>query len=317
MNQLSSSDFRSHHPLIRDLLRSLPRIASTDANILIQGESGTGKEMLARYIHRLSPRASKPLLAINCSAIPEALLESEFFGHRKGAFTGAVCDHKGIFESVRGGTVFLDEIGDMPFHLQSKLLRVIQERSVRPIGSPFEHKVDFTIIAATHKNLKSEIKNSKFREDLYYRLNVIPMSLPPLRQRHDDIPDLIEGFIKKFSKKYALTEDLSLSENAVSELKSHSWPGNIRELENFIERTIVFNLNKTKIEKVDLPSFEEREDFQQFNYFRNFPTLSDLEENYIRYVLASVNLHQGRAAEILGISRRTISRLLNQKTHDL
>lgn len=314
MNQLKSQDFNSSHQQIRDLLKSLPRISATDANILIQGESGTGKEMLARYIHRLSPRSSKPLIAINCSAVPETLLESEFFGHRKGSFTGATSDHKGIFESVRGGTLFLDEIGDMPFHLQSKLLRVIQERTVRPIGSSFEHKVEFTIIAATHKNLKLEIKNAKFREDLYYRLNVIPINLPPLRNRKEDIPDLIRNFSGKFCRKYCMTKEVSFSDNAISELKARSWPGNIRELENYIERTIVMNTNKEKIEHTDLPPSEEREENSlPFTSFSDLPTLSDLEGNYIRYVLQTVNLHQGKAAEILGISRRTISRMLNQK----
>ncbi|QDK38616.1 sigma-54-dependent Fis family transcriptional regulator [Bdellovibrio sp. NC01] len=300
---------------IQEMIRALPRIAATDANILIQGESGTGKEMLAKYIHHLSPRVNKPMLAINCSAIPENLLESEFFGHRKGSFTGAVNDHKGIFESARGGTVFLDEIGDMPIHLQSKLLRVIQERTVRPIGSSFEHKVDFTIIAATHKNLKSEIRNGKFREDLYYRLNVIPINLPPLRQRQEDIPNLVRSISGQISKKYFKQIEIPFSEAALLELQKRPWPGNVRELENYVERIIILNINKQIIEKDDLIYDDEREDScGAFASYHKLPTLSDLQDDYVRYVLNCVNLHQGKAAEILGVSRRTISRKLNQKT---
>lgn len=315
MNPAPSSEFTSTNKHIQELVRALPRIAATDANILIHGESGTGKEMLAKYIHRLSPRNSKPMLAINCSAIPDNLLESEFFGHRKGSFTGAVTDHKGIFESARGGTIFLDEIGEMPIHLQSKLLRVIQERTIRPIGSSFEQKVEFTIIAATHKNLKSEIRNGKFREDLYYRLNVIPISLPPLRQRQEDIPHLVRNIADHICKKYFRSSPMPFSEAALTELKKRPWPGNVRELENYLERTIVLNHHKQIIDVDDLLYDEDLDESREpFSSYGKLPTLSDLEDNYVRYVLNYVNLHQGKAAEILGVSRRTISRKLNQKT---
>ncbi|KYG67992.1 hypothetical protein AZI87_01600 [Bdellovibrio bacteriovorus] len=313
MSQVLSQDFQSHNIQLQRLINSLPRIAQTDANILIQGESGTGKEMLARTIHRLSPRASRPLLAVNCSAIPEALFESELFGHRRGSFTGAVNDYKGIFEAAKGGTVFLDEIGDLPLHLQSKLLRVLQERTVRPVGATSEYKVEFNIISATHKNLKQEIKEGKFREDLYYRLNVIPITLPPLRERKEDIPNLINKFITIISEKYSNRISVKFSEDAIKHLINRPWSGNIRELENYIERAVVLNLNRNIIGVKELPETEENQTFSLGDIFKDLPNLENLQNTYVHYVLESVNYHQGRAAEILGVSRRTISRKLNQK----
>lgn len=225
---------------MEDLLVRAYRVASGDASVFIEGESGTGKELLAKAIHRASPRAAGPFIAVNCGAIPENLLESELFGHRRGAFTGAVQDHQGLFVSANGGTLFLDEIGDMPLPLQVKLLRVLQEREVRPVGAPRVIPVNVRIISATHRTLETEMKAGRFREDLYYRLNVVTLSLPPLNQRRDDIPLLAEYFRDLLAQRYQKPIN-GFSREAMESLMSADWTGNVRQLYNVVEQAVALS----------------------------------------------------------------------------
>lgn len=229
------ADIISHSARMADVLTEACLVAASDASVLIQGESGTGKEMLAQAIHRASPRADRAFIAVNCGAIPEALLESELFGHVKGAFTGAVKDHDGLLRAAEGGTVFLDEIGDMPLPLQVKLLRVLQERQVRPVGSSTSFDIDVRIISATHRNLDEAMAEGSFREDLYYRLNVVTLNLPTLMERREDIPLLAHHFLKRLSEKYGKPLG-SFAPEAMRLLVTAAWPGNIRQLYNVVEQ---------------------------------------------------------------------------------
>ena len=230
-------------PLILELKKLLTQVSDTDASILILGESGTGKELVARAIHNLSSRSSNNFIPVNCGAIPKDLLESELFGHKKGAFTGAYSDRKGRFHLADKGTIFLDEIGDMQLDMQVKLLRVLQEKVVDPVGSNSPVKVDVRVVAATHQNIESLIKEGKFREDLYYRINVIPIEIPPLRSRIEDIDLLINKFVEK--------NTIHFDESVIAYLKAYHWPGNIRELINFIQRIkAIANTNKIKLEEI-------------------------------------------------------------------
>lgn len=304
----------SNCPIIKKILQTVSTVANSNASILITGESGTGKEVLAKAIHSKSNRSKTGLTSINCAAIPESLLESELFGHKKGSFTGASYDHIGLFESADGGTVFLDEIGDMPLSLQAKMLRVLQEKKIRPVGTNSEKTVDFRLISATHRDLKDEIAKGRFREDLFYRLSVIPIYLPPLRERKEDIPNLVKKFLKHFSEKYGVKEP-KIATNVMANLIERRWPGNVRELENLVESIIVLNPGKDVIEVQDLPdstsSTNAEESFNyKFNKLEKFPTVSELTDSYINFVLEQVNFHQGEASRILGMSRRTIYRKL-------
>ena len=230
-------------PLILELKKLLTQVSDTDASILILGESGTGKELVARAIHNLSSRSSNNFIPVNCGAIPKDLLESELFGHKKGAFTGAYSDRKGRFILADKGTIFLDEIGDMQLDMQVKLLRVLQEKVVDPVGSNSPVKVDVRVVAATHQNIEALIKEGKFREDLYYRINVIPIEIPPLRSRIEDIDLLINKFIEK--------NTIHFDDSVIAYLKAYHWPGNIRELINFIQRIkAIANTNKIKLEEI-------------------------------------------------------------------
>ncbi|MBI3535455.1 MAG: sigma-54-dependent Fis family transcriptional regulator, partial [Deltaproteobacteria bacterium] len=230
------------------------RVSNATANVLITGESGTGKEMVARAIHQNGPRAAKPFIAINCTAIPETLLESELFGHAKGSFTGAIQRKKGLFEEAEGGTLFLDEIGDMDPYLQTKLLRVIQEKKLRPVGDNISKDIDVRLISATHKDLKTAIREGRFREDLFYRLSVIPIVIPPLRHRKEDIPLLAEFFFKKYAATNG-AKAIGFSKKAINKLINLKWEGNVRELENMIERAIVL-CKGPQIDDTDIPSPE-------------------------------------------------------------
>ncbi len=231
------ADFITASPRMEDLLRRARLVAQSDASVLIVGASGTGKELLARAIHRASKRAAAPFVAVNCAAIPEALLESELFGHRKGAFTGAIYDHKGLFQSAEGGSVFLDEIGDMPVALQSKLLRALQEREVRPIGSSQAVPVDVRIISATHRNLEERVASGEFREDLYYRLNVVSFPIPPLAERPEDILPLARHFLTTTAARYG-KDVRALAPDALELLVGAPWPGNVRQLANVVEQAV-------------------------------------------------------------------------------
>ena len=289
---------------LMDLIR---RVSNVTANILIQGESGTGKEIVARTIHSLGNRRSASFLPINCAAIPEQLLESELFGHVRGSFTGATTEKKGLFVEADGGSLFLDEIGDLTPVLQTKLLRVLQDQQIRPVGGVHFTKVDVHILAATHRDLRSMIMEDKFREDLFYRLNVVPIQVPPLRERVEDIPVLVEYFIKKFAAKNGVRVE-RITPEALAHLIAYGWPGNVRELENVIERAVV--LSQSAILGVDdiMGGLVEkaRENFSQMH--ADMPTLDQLEERYIKSVLARVGDRKEEAARILGINRRTLYR---------
>ncbi len=291
---------------MKNIFAQIEKIAPTQSNVLILGESGTGKELIARAIHNKSERSEKPFVAINCSAIPGDLLESELFGHAKGAFTGASSEKKGLFEEASGGTLFLDEIGDMDLALQSKLLRVLQERQIRAVGSNKHKDIDIRILAATHRNLKKAILDGNFREDLYYRLAVLPIVLLPLRQRIDDIPILAQHFLQKYS---AINNSriLGFSEEALKKLMSMDWPGNIRELENLIERIVIL-MPHPIIQGEDIPlSDNSSEDFLGKN-IQDDPSLEDLEKRYIKYILEKTGGKKEKAAQLLGVNRRTLYR---------
>lgn len=283
------------------------RVSQATANILIMGESGTGKERVARAIHKLGPRSKKAFVAINCTAIPESLLESELFGHAKGSFTGAIGRKRGLFEEAEGGTIFLDEIGDMDASMQAKLLRVIQERKIRAVGDTVDKPIDVRIIAATHKDLKSAIKDGRFREDLYYRLSVIPIVIPPLRHRSEDIPLLADYFLEKYAAANA-SGVKGFSPEAMRHLMQMSWEGNVRELENVIERAVVLCLSD-RIEPQDLPRAETSDAENVFaQATTQMPTLDELERRYMKFVLEKTGGRKEKAAQILGVNRRTLYR---------
>jgi DNA-binding NtrC family response regulator len=291
---------------IRQVFGLIDRVASTVANVLITGESGSGKEGVARAIHTTSGRAQSPFVAINCSAIPENLLESELFGHRKGAFTGANENRTGLIEESSGGTLFLDEIGDMPLSLQSKLLRVLQERKIKPLGSNEIREVDLRIIAATHRDLKRAVADGSFREDLFFRLSVIPIVVPPLRERIDDIPLLVEHFLVHACQRNGLPTK-RMSKAAVSKLMRLEWPGNVRELENAVERAVVLSLRDTIDENEIVTEVNASHDKIR-TIFSKLPTLEELEREYLVHVLNETGNHKDRTAEILGINRKTLYR---------
>lgn len=292
---------------MKEVFDLVGRVSQANANVLIMGESGTGKEMVARAIHNAGPRSDKPFVAINCTAIPESLLESELFGHAKGSFTGAVQRKKGLFEEAEGGTLFLDEIGDMNTSLQAKLLRVIQERKVRPVGENVMKDIDVRIIAATHKDLKSAIKQGIFREDLYYRLSVIPIVIPPLRHRKEDIPLLAEHFLRKYSAANG-SQATGFTKSAIHKLVNAKWEGNVRELENVIERAVVLCSGQW-IDEKDIPSSDVASADQFFgSSTSDFPTVEELEKRYIQLVLEKTAGRKDKAAQILGINRRTLYR---------
>lgn len=295
-------------PGMQEVFDLIRRVAPASANVLISGESGTGKERVARAIHEEGPRKTKKFVAINCTAIPESLLESELFGHTKGAFTGAIAKKRGLFEEAEGGTIFLDEIGDMNLALQSKLLRVIQEKKIRAVGENMDRSVDVRIVAATHKDLKAAIKNGTFREDLYYRLSVIPITIPPLRHRREDIPLLAEHFLKKYTAANKSHVE-KFSKEAMTRLISMSWEGNVRELENVIERAVVL-ARGSEIEAKDIPSSGERdvESFFESNHTGSLPTLEEIERRYFKFILDKTGGRKEKAAQILGVNRRTLYR---------
>lgn len=297
-------------PAMKQVLDLIPKISNAKTNVLITGASGTGKEVIAKSIHDSGNRSQKPFVAINCSAIPENLLESELFGHAKGSFTGAINDKKGLFEEAEGGTLFLDEIGDMDLSLQAKLLRVLQERKIKSVGENKYKDIDVRIIAATHKDLRKMISEASFREDLFYRLSVLPISLPELKERREDIPALANHFVQKYSAMNNTIAD-QLSQKALSILISRNWDGNVRELENIIERAVVLCPNKIIDESYFIENSSSNSNgFENFfeENTENMPSLEDLEKKYIKLVLDKTGNRKEKAANILGINRRTLYR---------
>ncbi len=285
-------------PTMQEIFATIEKVAATDATVLVLGESGTGKELVARAIHRASERAKGPMVTVNCAAIPRDLLESELFGHVPGAFTGAVKDKIGKFVAADGGTIFLDEIGDLSPELQAKLLRVIQEREVEPVGSNRRIAVDIRIIAATNQDLAARVGDGQFREDLYYRLNVVPITIPPLRERREDIPLLVDHFIRLFSPEKPMTIDISVFEA----LTRYTWPGNVRELENIIKRMTIF-ARDGRVKLSDLPP--EIKD-ESSNGRPNHSALIESEIRLVTDALKASGWNQSRAALQLGIPRHVL-----------
>ncbi|MEW5807087.1 MAG: sigma-54 dependent transcriptional regulator [Acidobacteriota bacterium] len=299
------------------LYRSITRVAMVDSSVLISGESGTGKELFARAIHFNSSRAQEPFITVNCSAIPEHLFESELFGHRKGAFTGAVSDKVGKFEAADGGTIFLDEIAEIPLHLQSKILRVLQEGEIDKIGWVHPIKVDVRVISATNRKLEKLVSENKFREDLYYRLNIVPLHIPPLRERKDDIPLLADYFMRKFSERFGKV-GLHLEKETFKYFEKHDWLGNVRELENTIERLVVMSQGNS-IKAEDLPDNMLHPKVESEGIVGSLPkegvALDEIERDVIRKALELNSWNQSKTASFLKISRQTL--LYRMKKHKI
>lgn len=296
-------------PAIVKVFELIKRVAELNVNVLIAGESGTGKELVARAIHYSGSRHEKPFVPVNCGAIPESLMESELFGYKKGAFTGAVTDKKGLFEEAHTGTIFLDEIGDLPLHLQVKLLRVIEDKKIRPLGSTESSEVDIRIIAATNKRLEEEVAESKFREDLFYRLNVITIVLPPLRERRIDVSPLAIHFINKYSEE--MGKDIrGISPKALETLENYHYPGNVRELENIMARCVALESSNV-IRQETLPQLVTGKDYidldTSFSSTTSLDTLmGDVERKMIEKALKSTNGNKTEAAKLLGITLRSL-----------
>ncbi|SHI79431.1 two component, sigma54 specific, transcriptional regulator, Fis family [Malonomonas rubra DSM 5091] len=312
---------------MQEVYKTLGRVANSDVTVLVTGESGTGKELIARAIHFNSQRLGKPFVAINCAAIPRELLENELFGHERGAFTGATDRKAGKFEQANGGTLFLDEIGDMPLELQAKLLRVLQEKEITRTGGSQTMQIDVRIVAATNQNIAELVEEKKFREDLYYRLNVVPISLPALNQRKDDIPSLVEFFLKRSQEELGVSA-IECSKEALSLLKRHNWPGNVRELENVIKRATLLSPNhilmpsdfpgllsnqsgKNQDESLEglvarkLENSLAQMDLQELDNLYEM-VLHQVERPLINIILQQTRGNQVRTAEILGINRNTL-----------
>lgn len=321
-------------PAMQEIFKTIGRVAPTDATVLIQGESGTGKELIARAIHSHSPRWSAPFVPLNCSAVPRDLLESELFGHERGAFTGATEQRAGMFEMAHGGTLFLDEIADMPLELQAKLLRVVQEKELTRIGGREVIKVDCRLIAATNQDLDRAVKQGRFREDLYFRLKVVPILVPPLRQRRGDIPDLVNYFISKINREMG-TKITGIAEEARANLNSHAWPGNVRELENTLVRAAVLAPGTTLMPHdlalathdvsattYDDLSLEDVVRLKLKEYFRQtrdveltnlYPLIIErIERPLIELTLERTQGNQLKAAALLGINRNTLHKKITE-----
>jgi len=299
-----------------ELYKEIARVAPTRSTVLVMGDSGTGKELVARSIHQHSTRSAGPFVAINCGALTETLLEAELFGHIRGAFTGAVTDRKGLWEEAEGGTLFLDEVGETSPAMQVKLLRALQESEIRRVGSARPTKVDSRIIAATNRNLESEVKSGNFREDLFYRLSVVTLRVPPLSERRTDIPLLADHFLRLALKRNGRSQ-LSLAEDTIKTLVAYSWPGNVREMESAVEYAVL-HARGNEVAPEDLPSKLRSPQVKTaaksplFALFGDLPSLDELERRYLLHVLEAVSGNRTRAAEILAIDRRTLYRMMER-----
>lgn len=307
LNKASASSaivFKSES--FREIFELTLQVAESEANILILGESGTGKELIAGAIHSHSKRKNNRILSINCAALTDSLFGSQLFGHIRGAFTGAISTQKGLFEEADGGTMFMDEIGDMSLAIQAKLLRAIQEQNFIPVGSTKPKSVNVRFVAATNKDLAKEVSEGRFREDLYYRLNVITISLPPLRDRREDIEPLVRHFLSKHSTKM-MKHVTDIHADALELLNTYNWPGNIRELENVIERAVILSRG-AMITAENLPIWKNMCDVEPDLSVDRLVSLENIELEHIKRILAKTGYHKSRTAEILGISRKTLDR---------
>ncbi|HSJ25470.1 MAG TPA: sigma-54 dependent transcriptional regulator [Longimicrobiales bacterium] len=309
---LSRTRIVGDSPAMQQLLRLVAQVAPSRATVLISGETGTGKELVAQAIHEQSSRAQGPFVPINCSALPETLLESELFGHTRGSFTGAIATKRGLFEEAAGGTLFLDEICSIPLSVQVKLLRVLQERRMYRLGSTQPMSVDFRLVAATNVDLSAELAAGRFREDLYYRLNVFPVRVPPLRERRSDIPMLVDYFRIRCSRDNGVPVP-EVPAEVMDRMVAHGWPGNVRELENCVERAVIMHAGDGVL-SCDVPDADAAPAEARLvgRACREGWSLAHLERSYILEVLAQTGGHRGRAAEILGIDRRTLYRKLRE-----
>src|SRR5579863_1424444 len=305
IDDLPDTEMIGSSPRMIEIYKTISHVAPTDATVLIEGETGTGKELIARMIHRNSRRAPQPFAPVDCGAIAPSLLESELFGTLKGAYTGADRDRMGVFEAAAGGTVILDEIGDIDLGFQLKLLRFLQEREVRPLGSARARKVDVRIIAATNRDVQKQVDEGKFREDLWYRLNVVRLVVPPLCERPTDIPLLVHYFLKRYNGRYKL--DTRLTDSGLKTLEEYSWPGNIRQLQHMMERLAILAPGG----RIDTPAVRHAIE-QMDSREGSSETLADTEAEQIRRVLAATNGNKSRAAKILGIERKTLYRKLEK-----
>jgi len=297
---------------VESLMKIIDEVASSNSTVMITGESGTGKELLAQAIHSKSRRANLPFVKINCAAIPESLIESELFGHEKGAYTGAIKTRVGKFELANGGTLLLDEIGEMPLYAQSKLLRVLQEREITKIGGSDEIAIDVRIVCSTNRNLQEEVKKGSFREDLYYRLNVIPLEVPPLRDRMSDIEALAHHFVGKYNKENGFTVS-GIGPEAMARLKSHGWPGNVRELENVIQRAVVFaKAGEISVAHLHLDGAQRTAPAESASGLLPGMSVAEAERILIIKTLEACGDNRTRAAEMLNISIRTLRNKLHE-----
>jgi DNA-binding NtrC family response regulator len=305
IDDLPETEMVGSSPRMIEIYKQISRVAPTDATVLIEGETGTGKDLIARMIHRNSRRATQPFVPVDCGAIAPSLLESELFGTLKGAYTGADRDRMGVFEAANNGTVFLDEIGDIEFGFQLKLLRFLQEREIRPLGSPRARKVDVRVVAATNRDMQKMVDEQKFREDLWYRLNVVRISVPPLCERSSDIPLLVHYFLVRYNGRYSF--DTKLTESGLKAMEEYSWPGNIRQLQHMMERLTILAPGG-RIDAVAVRQAIEQMDSRD----GASESLADTETEQIRRVLAATNGNKSRAAKILGIERKTLYRKLER-----
>ncbi len=308
----SGSDIITNDPRMLEMLERVDQVAPTDASVLIQGESGTGKTQIARLLHRKSQRAGKPLVEVNCAAIPESLIESELFGHVKGAFTGANQERAGRFQTADGGTLFLDEIGEIPLHLQAKLLRVIQDKELEPVGSDKSIKVDVRIVAASNRNLRQMVDEGLFRSDLYYRLAVIPLTIPPLKERPGDIPLLLQYFCHNLERR-GYGDDIECGSEAMRMMMNYPWPGNVRELENAVEHALICAVDK-KVYPESLP--QDVRDFSEnpktsSMAFVGPDTRKEFRQDIV-IALQKAGGNKSKAAEALGIDRTTLWRRMRK-----
>ncbi len=301
--EMPETEMIGFSPCMVDIYKTVARVAPTDATVIIEGETGTGKEMVARMIHRRSLRVNAPFVVVDCGSIAPSLMESELFGAMRGAFTGADRDRAGVFEAANRGTVFLDEIGEVAPEFQVKLLRFLQEREIRPVGSSRAKEVDVRVVAATNRDLQSMVDEGKFREDLWYRLNTVRITMPPLHERRDDIPALVRFFFNKYAGRY--NRDVKLMDSGVQALQDYTWPGNVRQLQHMVERLTILS-DRIDAETVHnaLTVMESRE--------KPVDTLADAEEDQIRRVLAATGGNKSKAAQILGIERKTLYRKLER-----
>jgi DNA-binding NtrC family response regulator len=302
-----------------EVYKTVARVAPTKSTVLILGESGTGKELIARAVHQHGPRAGRPFVAVDCGVLTETLLESELFGHVRGSFTGAMTDKKGVFEEAQGGTCFLDEIGDITPNMQAKLLRVLQEHEIRRVGGKEWIKTDVRVVAATNRNLAELVKKRTFRHDLYYRLNVITVVLPPLRERREDIPALAYHFLRRYSQENG-KEVRVISNEAMALLCKYYWPGNIRELENTMERAAALAQQQiltpddlpAEVREGRLPDWSSDLAQEERSFFASSPTLDEVDKHYVQYILRRTQGNISHAAKILDIDRRSLYRMIER-----